>query len=549
MDISLPNRSHYTLELSKKGQSTLKYKDKYLHSKYDPIKEGMKLASSLPFKGKKYVIISGLALGYHITPLLDGDQKINVLVLESSVEVVNYLEKTFRLSLLREAKLFFGDLSYLNNWLFQHIEEDQSDSILFFDHKPSIEIDPDYYKKAKIIVNNVLKYKLQSYLTTLGFAQRWHENSLKNLKAYSRFSMLSQKSDLPIFLVGSGPSLDDQIKHLSKLANVGIIIAFAPAYHRLVEEGVSVHFLISIDGGIANRIHLSQYRLRDESTVLISTLSVTPHLFHLWKGDILLLNLELPIEEYLLDDIPGIPMQGNVALAAYWMAQKMTSGDIYLIGMDFAFTNGAYHFKGNQLEDTLAFSGNRLRPYDRRFYDIISRFKKTTIPGQDGKEIQTNLAMQSYLSWMEEAISQSRQATYTLNPLGARIKGAEYRSLDSLLQTLPTMEEGYNPKTMIKPLSKGAFRELKNKLNDLLGCYSWIGGIINGDVMAETGYLEDLINEIDDIKTRDIIKLSLIRMIRKSRLKALSSDDYKEITISLQRTQRLIQSILAINND
>ncbi len=549
MDIPLPTESHYTLELSKKGLPTLKYKDKYLHSKYDPINEGIKLANSLPTEGKRNIIIFGLALGYHITPLLDRDPMINVIVIESSVEVLGCLKECNRWSLLKNVKLFFGDLSQLNNWFFQNIEEEQSDSILLFDYIPSIGIDPNYYEKAKKIVNDVFKYKLQSYLTTLGFGKRWHENCLKNLKLYSRFSVLVNKSTLPVFLVGSGPSLDDQITKLPELSNRGIVIALAPTYHRLVEEGVRVHFLVSTDGGIANRIHLSQHGPRNEATILISTLSVTPYILRLWKGNILIMNLELPLEEYLLDDIPGIPMQGNVALAAFWIAQRITSGPIYLIGMDFAFTRGAYHFKGNRMEDILAFSGNKVRPYDTRFYDIISRFKQVTIPGQDGTEIKTNLAMQSYLSWLEVAISESNQSVYTLNHSGARINGIEYRSLDSLLQDLPSVDKDWDTETLIQSISKEAHERLKIKLNNLLNRYVQIEEKVQKELVNEKSGLEELIHEISGSKIRDILKLNLTRMLRKSRLNALSTDDYEDIKISLQRSQQLIQSNLALKDE
>ncbi len=540
----MPTESHYSLESSKKGPVTLKYKHKYLHSKYDPIKEGIKLASSLPIEGKKNIIIFGLALGYHITPLLDRDQMINVIVIESSVEVPGCLKKCHRLSLLKDVKLFFGDLSQLNNWFFQNIEEEYSDSILLFDYIPSLGIDPDYYKKAKTIVNDVFKYKLQSYLTTLGFGRRWHENCLKNLKLYSRFSVLDNKSTLPVFLVGSGPSLDDQIMKLPELSNRGIVIALAPGYHRLVEEGVRVHFLVSTDGGIANRIHLSQNGPRDEATILISTLSVTPRILRLWDGNILIMNLELPLEDYLLDDIPGIPMQGNVALAAFWIAQRISSGPIYLLGMDFAFTRGAYHFKGNRMEDILTFSGDKVRPYDTRFYDIISRFKRVAVPGHNGTEIKTNLAMQSYLSWLEEAISETSQSVYTLSHLGARINGVEYRSLDGLLQNLPSVEKDWDSHTLIKSLSKEAHKRLTIKLNDLLNHYLQMEENLEKELMNDKSSLEELIHEMSDSKIRDIVKLSLSRMLRKSQLKTLSADDYEDIKMSLQRTQRLIQSNL-----
>ncbi|MDH5682831.1 MAG: DUF115 domain-containing protein, partial [Spirochaetota bacterium] len=386
----------YYLETTRSSHSTLRYKDIYIHSKYDPVKEGINLVRDIITTGKKCIIIYGMGLAYHVEALIRRNQELKIIIIERSPEIISYLKKTKRDRLFQSVRLYLGDINSLESWLFEIIEENEADSILQYQHKVSVSLDPDYYAMAEKLVGNCIKYKLQSYLTTLAFSGRWHENILKNLIAIHRCHRISQKSDLPIFLIGSGPSLDLHIEKLSQLNNMGLVVALAPAYKRLLDAGVEVHYLISVDGGKANLSHFLPEDRQDDNSVLITTLSVCPAVIRHWKGDILLINQSLPLEDKLLTGWLNIPMRGNVALAAFSVARHLSSGDIYLMGLDFAFSRGLYHFRGNRLELGLLASTGRFLSMEKQLYSMIHRFRCASVASFDGDRVLTNLAMQSY---------------------------------------------------------------------------------------------------------------------------------------------------------
>ncbi|MDH4129133.1 MAG: DUF115 domain-containing protein [Spirochaetota bacterium] len=527
----------FSIENSRTGHPTLKYGENYIHSKYDPIKEGENLVSKVNFSNISCIIVFGMGLGYHITPLLIYD-RIKIIIIEKNPSIIEALKQSNRLECFSNTKLFLGDIRQLENWIFQLIDEEESNSIFFYDHQPSVNLDKEYYENAKKMVNNILKIKLQSYFTTLGFSKRWHENSIKNLKHLFSFHTLNKKVNLPIFIIGSGPSLDFHLENLYEIKNRGIIIALSPVYHRLIEIGIDANFVISTDGGVANRIHIQPQDKLSENTVPITTLSATPYIFRLWNREKLLINHELPFEKHLFKNIPSIPMHGSVASAAFLLSQILTTGDIFLIGLDFAMPDNKYHFKGNRLEDYILYSNRKIKPFDTCFYQLISKFKNVMVQNQYGKMIKTNYAMQSYLNWFKNVIANSKQPVYTVNHKGAFIENAIPTGYNDIKKAIKPFHKSFNAKSILKPFTELDYSNIYAKLNRLVKDYQKI----EIDVSKNTNW--DF-NEILNPDLKSMLTFSESRLVNKvKKNKILFSEDRKELVISLERTVNLLKDVI-----
>ncbi len=524
------------IEASKSKHPTLKCDNVYLHSKYNPVNEGQKLAENLDLTGKKTVIVFGMGLGYHIMPLLDSH--LNILIIEYNPAIVDFLKQTNRLNLFQPCKIYFGELRQLEQWFMEQVEQEETDSILFFDHPTSCRLHNQYYSRAKELVNNVLKIKLQSYITTLGFSKRWHENILKNIVHSDSFLTIDKKVDLPVFIVASGVSLDENIAKLREMKDKGILIALLPVYQRLMEENIEPHYVISTDGGIANRIHLFSNQFSPGKTILITTLSANPFIFKKWSGQLLIINQELPLESMLLKGFPTIPMHGTVAAAAFLIAQKISTGSIILVGMDFAFVQGNYHFKGNNLETLLLLSANRLMNMDSKLQTLMGKFKQVQVQGRKGKSLISNLAMQSYLNWFIKEISMSKQNTYTLNQKGAIINGADDFTFSELKSILAMTDINFEPISITQPLSSKAKVNIIDTVQKLLDFYQ----------MLEQSQWFDF-DEHDDMDQpfKKIMSFHFSRMIQKKKKNShISVEDMEEMELAVNRTELMLKKALTI---
>src|SRR3712207_2592553 len=78
------------LEQSKTGIYTAKYNNKYIHSKYNPIEEGIRFVENNKHLLNNDVVIYGLGLGYHIEQLRNAmENQFIIYVFEWNLELVD----------------------------------------------------------------------------------------------------------------------------------------------------------------------------------------------------------------------------------------------------------------------------------------------------------------------------------------------------------------------------------------------------------------------------------------------------------------------------
>ena len=125
------------LEQTKSGLVTMKYKGKYIHSKYDPIRESEQFVKgNMELIKKPIIVLYGLGLGYHIESIVSKMNPNSLLyVFEWNKDLIKYCkENNNKIFYYKQVKIidskdgFYADLSkYL---------EKAGDIII---HKPSIE--------------------------------------------------------------------------------------------------------------------------------------------------------------------------------------------------------------------------------------------------------------------------------------------------------------------------------------------------------------------------------------------------------------------------
>ncbi|WP_242852359.1 hypothetical protein [Clostridium butyricum] len=80
----------YELEKAKDGNYTLKYDGKYIHSRYNPIKEAEQFVNgNRDLLNKNKILVYGVGLGYHINEILKRNNLV-IYVFEWNEEIIKY---------------------------------------------------------------------------------------------------------------------------------------------------------------------------------------------------------------------------------------------------------------------------------------------------------------------------------------------------------------------------------------------------------------------------------------------------------------------------
>ncbi len=522
----------YSIEISKNGYPTLKFNESYIHSRYNPVLEGLRLTKTLDIDNKNCIIVFGMGLGYHIMPLLE--LGIRILVIEKNPDIINCLRQVGYTNRFSSIHLYTGDVLGIELWLSDRVSE--GDSVIFFDHNPSSKLDTHYYNTAKNIAYGIIKSNIHSYITSLGFSKRWHENVIKNVIHLNRFLKVNKNVDMPVFIIGSGPTLDQNIDKLAKIKNKGILICLAPSYRRLLASNIIPDFVISTDGGIANRMHISGHSFNNKS-ILITSLSVSTNIINTWKGNILIINNGLTIEDYLLDDFIKIPMQGTVASAAFLFAKKLFRGSVFLFGIDFAFTNGLYHHKGAGLESKILFTTNKLSPFENKYYKLITGFNISTVKNYSGKDILTSLPMESYLRWFSREVLNGDRDVYVVGNNGAKIDGVKNITTEELCLRYDDVDKDKMLKPMVNSLSINEINRIKERVFKLYQGYMQIKKEIRNNYEA----IYSLLEKDSEKAIGQIFSFQNMRLIKKLKRNNLSTEDYNDFSYSINRTLNILK--------
>jgi len=141
------------VEKSKTDQPTLKVNDIYLHSKYDPVKEGDTWAESFDIEQDKPICVCGFGMGYHVKSLLKRvDARVHVIepsleILKCALEHIDFADIIHKINWIaaKDVGLIIREYSHLNFQLLSH--------------SPSVNLLPDYYNSltARLTVCKLLE--------------------------------------------------------------------------------------------------------------------------------------------------------------------------------------------------------------------------------------------------------------------------------------------------------------------------------------------------------------------------------------------------------
>jgi hypothetical protein len=386
---------------TKEGNVTLCIDKVYLHSKYYPLKEAERFIEENEkiYKDKKYIVIYGIGLGYHLIKLLQKVQNdCKLYIFDTDIEIIKIC---YDIGILKElekdkrVELFLGYSKESLNKL--HEKMTLVEDIIIY--KPSLRVLPECYKDIKGL--------FKSYeLAKIGI-QRFRQMALENYEfnvkikhSIKDFFNTHNFKDKPIIIAAGGPSLEISLKILKDFRSKFYIFAIGQTLKILIDNMIKPDIIVIIDP--QDVVYEKQLRGYENLNIPLCFLSTASKLaVENYKGHkYIFFNGR---DKNNKDDII-INTGKTVAVAALDIAVKSGAEKIIFTGQDLAFINNRFH-AGDKFEDSS--------------YNIST----TKVMGINGEMLKTTSGMLEFKRNIERIIQDNPKVIFINSSKGARIKG------------------------------------------------------------------------------------------------------------------------------
>lgn len=350
-------------ENSRTGDLTCSFQGRYLHSKYNPQNEGEKFAQNIEADfSPSCLFILEPALSYS-APFLK--KKFP----EAEICAIRFTEAFSKSDSLWD-KVFYLHKNQipLSEQLFNTFGEEKLCASLTFDWAPSKQVFAEDNMEAWKEIKTAI-IKARNVITTRAyFSKRWLKNALIFAQNVTHTYKI-KKGKAPILLTASGPSLESSIPFIKAFRDSFFLLAVSSSLMPLVKNNIMPDLVISSDGGYWAKKHIDLPNLDKEIPFALECESAVPKKI-LHEKKIIPLAYEDGIGKGLLDKT-GCPYtlsqrNGTVAGTALELALNLTSGNIYICGLDQAPSPAFQHTQPNALENDNAKKDFRLRNKETR---------------------------------------------------------------------------------------------------------------------------------------------------------------------------------------
>lgn len=433
------NGSSSSLEVitAKNGSPTLRVADGqgnllFLHSSYNPEAEGTKAAAGYSRPINQMVVVLGFGLGYHVQALMEKlGPEGRLFVVESRSDIFARALALRDLSWLEEQKVTIvcgEERSQAAEKFSQVFNIARDTGLMFFEHAPSVKLNPAYYEQITATLRDVVSLQLSTVATLINFKDLWIKNNLDNLMAYVQSpgvnALLEAALDMPAIIISAGPSLNKNIHQLAQAKGKALLLCVGTALRAVLKAGIKPDLVVTYDAGEANFQHFAGLDYSDMP--LVFDPMVHPGIVKQHHGKKFVLSVGNDITSWI-ESAAGaakgfVKAGGSVATLALALAVKMGCNPIAMVGQDLSFPGGRTHARGTVYEE------NRIE----KSADNLHQFY---VPANDGSQVLTNRGYYSFIVWFEHFIKDLPSDKLIINATegGAKIEGTVLMRLNDYL--------------------------------------------------------------------------------------------------------------------
>lgn len=403
-------------EKAKSGLLTIKYDNKYIHSKYDPMRESNKLIDeNVELLSKSVVVIYGLGLGYHIDVLVERiDSKTKIYVFEYNMDFVRYCKKiNNNVFKYKNVNIIDGNDEKFYEKFSKYLGI-AGDVII---HRPSLET----IKLSNEALYNIIDdYSLikqseenNDQLIRLG-EENYEFNIKQNYRLINEFISLYKDSNKSYVITASGPSLDNELQLLKENRGKFNVISVGSSLRAVMEKEIRPDAVVILDGHEVVKKQFAGYE--NENIPLCFSAKASRWAVSEYKGPKYIFNVSD-------NDNIKIATEETVAVSAIDIAVKCGAKKVILLGQDLAYIGNKSHTEA--FEKVYGFKDNN-----------VEKFKVRTVKGVDGNRINTAQGYIRFKFKIERLIRKNTHIKFLNCSKGAFIEGAEHCEFKSVIEKL-----------------------------------------------------------------------------------------------------------------
>ncbi|GAA0377905.1 motility associated factor glycosyltransferase family protein [Paenibacillus motobuensis] len=329
-----------------------------LHSKYNAQSEAEKWISTVKedIHKNESVLLFGAGLGYFMESVLQQTEVKQIIYCEPDIQIFNQMVR------LRDIRPIFsddrvkmvavGDHEFVMAELAHYISTRMLGTL-------SVIIAPVYqrmYSESLIRLKNQIQGAVanesSNQQTHEKFNTQWIQNILFNLPYTIKYPSLAFLKDqwkgMKAIIVGSGPSLEQDIHHLNKLKGKCFIIAAGSSIQALQHFGINPDLVIAMDGGIAN--YRAFEKIDTNCSPILFVTQIHYKILDIYKDQMVYARFEDdPVSEYVLpnaQDVPCFHPTASVTGTALQVAAFLGADEIILMGQDLSYPNNQFYSSG-----------------------------------------------------------------------------------------------------------------------------------------------------------------------------------------------------------
>lgn len=380
----------FEVELAKDGNPTLKINDKYIYSKYAPVKEAINyILKEFDENAAGYILV-GLGLGYHLQQLSSMTQKEIILLPLDEQEYDVYLKHTEK-NLLDQVEKFTPN---------QEVEDYQ-----IFIPNAFLKAVGDQHPLYDFLHD--IKIRQRSFKTFSGLLEANFKSNVA-LNDETHIHLMNIYKGRKACLISSGPSLDDMIQYVVKAKESGYyILAVGSALKVLLAKNITPDAVIISDG----KDNIQRQLANVNYNGVLYYLSTANHgavLLHQSERIMLLQQGYHLAEQMCIDKQKLLETGGSVATTAFSLLEYMGFEHVILFGQDLGFAGELTHSSQ---------STSVKKSLNKQYRKILSN---------NNEYINTQPNLYSYLRWFEQKFSQTNVKVFNTALYGAKIKGVTF---------------------------------------------------------------------------------------------------------------------------
>jgi hypothetical protein len=381
-----------------------------LHSRYKPDVEAERYiaALNLPLE-MDYCVVIEPGLGYLISALQKCHPDCKAVVLHAAAD--------FRGNVIyaRDIPSWFPDSGKSVQEFLEAAIPDAA-SVRLIEWKPSLNVYGKKYLELVRETTEFIKRINAGRRTTAAFGKRWVRNFFRNLTLLDNV-MLYRTMDLPVIITGSGPSLESALPSILPVRDGVFILAASSSLPALAAGGITPDMVISTDGGGWALLHLHACFRDGRLTADCKSAALTVNAGFTLA---ITLNAAVPsqgsaIPMLLMSDgslwqnialhsigIPSafIPQRGTVTASALELAMVLSSGNIFLAGMDLSIQDIRSHARPYGFDQLFFGAASRFRPVYSQYFS-----RSNDIKAGGSHDVYANWFKNKVASWPKRIFS------------------------------------------------------------------------------------------------------------------------------------------------